>query len=691
MRRRLTIRTIDGSVAPLKQNEVWALIDSMILLRNTRTAVFILLLSCIAFQTTISQPYAQDDGLFFMERPKLGLNGYYRLEDEKRHAPQYDTTTKSQDFRESMTVATNGWIYHPNLMEYHISFEPQWEQEMFRLSPSTQDSTESNEKNTSLLAYDVGTTLLKNKPVSLDFFADRKTGQIDFSNAQNSDLDSESLGARLNLTNPTLPLSLALIHRQLDEDGFYQWREDRDEVQATIRHNAKNSVTQLNVLYDNVDRKNRTSFDNTDFSSKTMSTELTNAYSITDDNRVRLDSQIYNMDADYDGRDQDTWIVSENLYWALSQNLLTRYYTDYNWSEFGGSVNQQTRLGASLTHHLDDRLTTDLGAAAVINDYDDGSEDRYLSNLGFLYRRPIPWGSVQLGAAYDYALTKRSGTENLVPTDERLALSTGTETSLDKENVDLESIVVTDVSSATVYTENIDYRIETVGTAVSISRTLMGAIADGQQVSVHYNYRKDAGYDDSRFGQKYQFSLALWSAVYLSYWFRRIDQDILSGEPPNNPQNDTSNTVRLGFVTKWSDTELLYDNQDRSNSNSCVTISASQRINLQPARNFFLNFLGSIGDRDFRDINEEEKFYSVGASVGWTPRSWFYFSLNYLRNDISGDRRDELDSEFSTTVKLRYGVWTSSISYRLRDQDDKENNDSLWRQEMIIRLNRHLW
>jgi hypothetical protein len=327
----------------------------------------------------------------------------------------------------------------------------------------------------------------------------------------------------------------------------------------------------------------------------------------------------------------------------------------------------------------------------VINDYDDGSEDRYLSNLGFLYRRPIPWGSVQLGAAYDYALTKRSGTENLVPTDERLALSTGTETSLDKENVDLESIVVTDVSSATVYTENIDYRIETVGTAVSISRTLMGAIADGQQVSVHYNYRKDAGYDDSRFGQKYQFSLALWSAVYLSYWFRRIDQDILSGEPPNNPQNDTSNTVRLGFVTKWSDTELLYDNQDRSNGNSCVTISASQRINLQPARNFFLNFLGSIGDRDFRDINEEEKFYSVGASVGWTPRSWFYFSLNYLRNDISGDRRDELDSEFSTTVKLRYGVWTSSISYRLRDQDDKENNDSLWRQEMIITLNRHLW
>jgi hypothetical protein len=691
MRRRSVIRTIGGSVAQLKQNELWALIDSMILVRNTRTAVFIFILSCIAFQITVSQPYAQDDGRFFIERPKLGLHGYYRLEDEKRHAPQYDTTTKSQDFRESMTVATKGWIYHPNLMEYHIAFEPQWQQEMFRLSPSIKDSAESYERDTSLLAYDVGTTLLKQKPVSLNIFANRKTGQIDLSNAQNSDLDTESWGTRLNFTNAKLPVSLALIHRQLDDNGFYQWKEDRDEVQATIRHNAQKSVTQLNVLYDNVDRKNRTSFQNTDISSKTTSTELTNAFLITDDNRVRLDSQIYNMDADYDGRDQDTWIVSENLYWALSPDLLTRYYTNYNRSEFGGSLNEQTRLGASLTHHLDDKLTTDLGAAAVFNDYDDGSEDRYLSNLGFLYRRPIPWGSVQLGAAYDYALTTRSGTENVIPTDERLALTTGTETLLDKENVDLESIVVTDLSGATVYTENVDYLIATVGTAVSISRTLLGAIADGQQVSVHYNYQMDTGYDDSRFGQKYQFSLALWSSLYLSYWYRRIDQDILSGEPPNNPQNDTSNTVRLGFVTKWSDTELLYDNQDRSNGNSCVTRSASQRINLKPATNFFLNFLGSIGDRDFRDINEEENFYSVGSSIGWTPRSWCYFSLNYLRTDISGDRRDELDSDFNTTVNLRYGVWTSSISYRLRDQDDKKNNDSLWRQELIITFTRHLW
>jgi len=371
--------------------------------------------------------------------------------------------------------------------------------------------------------------------------------------------------------------------------------------------------------------------------------------------------------------------------------LLTRYRADYSRREFGSSANEETRLSAALTHHLYDQLTTDLGAGAVINKFEDGSEDFYKSNLGFLYRRPIDWGSVELGAAYDYGMTKRSGTPKIIPTDERLALSTGTQTFLDKENVDLGSIVVTDLTGATVYTENIDYQIATVGPVVRISRTLLGAIADGQQVTVRYSYRIDTAYDDSRFGQKYRFDLALWSFLYLAYSHCRIDQHIQSGEPPNDPLHDTSNTVRLSFVTKWSDTEFLYDQQDRSNDNSSVTRSITQRINLRPSSNIFLNLLGNIGERDFPDLDEDERFYSLGSSIGWTPKSWCNFSLNYLCSSISGDLRDELNSEFATTINLRYGVWTGSISYRLRDQDDKQNGDSLWRQETIFQVIRHLW
>ena len=684
------IRTIDAAVAFGKQNELWALIDLMILMLNTRIAVITFFLSWFAFQTTVSQLCAQDDGSFFIQRPKLGLGAYYKLVDEERQTPNLKTKSLNQKFRESMTLETNGWIYHPNLMDFHLALEPELQQETFRQNQAAMNPTHSYDRDTSTLAYDIGATLLKQKPLSLNIFANRKTGQIDFTNAPDSDIENDTFGTRLHFKNPTLPVSIALIHHKFDRTGLYQTEEDRDEAQVTIRHHAKKSVTQLNMLY-NYNETTHTTFEAIDTTSNTMSTELTNAYFITDDNKVRLDSQLYNMQADYNGLDQNTWILSENLFWTHSKNLLTRYRADYNRREFGDSVNEETRLSAGLTHHLHDRLTTDLGAAAVINKFDGGSEDLYKSNLGFLYRRPIDWGSVELGAAYDYGVTKRSGTEKIILTEERLALSTGTATFLDKENVDLGSIVVTDITGATVYTENIDYQITMVGPVVSVSRTLLGAIADGQQVNVHYSYQINAAYDDSRFGQKYRFNLALWSFLYLAYSHCRIDQHILSGEPPNDPLHDTSNTVRLSFVTKWSDTQLLYDNQDRTNGNSSVTRSVTQRINFRPARNYFLNLSGNIGDRDFPDSDEKERFYSLGTSLGWTPKSWCNFSLICVRNKISGDQRDELNTEIATTLKLIYGIWTGSVSYRLRDQDDKQNGNSLWRQEMIIQLTRHLW
>jgi hypothetical protein len=662
----------------------------MILMGNSRRAVVVFLLSWIACQAMVSRIYAQEDRFVYMQRPKLGLGGYYKLAGEERKTPSLKTITTEQKFRESITLETTGWLYHPDLMDFHLAFEPEWQQETYRQNQVATQPTHAYDRNTSLLKYDLDATLLRRKPVSMNFFANRKTAQIDLTNARNSDIESDTLGTRLRFNNPTLPVSVALINRKIDQNGFYQSNEDRDEVQVTARHNLKKSATQLNMRYNHSDTTH-TTFETTDISSQTMNTELTNAYFFTDDNRVRLDSQIYNLQAEYNGLDQTNWIVSENLFWTHRKNLLSRYRADYNRYEFGGSVNDEKRLSAGLTHYFRDRLTTDLGASAATNDFDDGSEDRYKTNIDLLYRRPIPWGSVELGAAYDYGQTMRSGSQQVIPTQTQLTLSTGTESYLEKENVDLGSIVVTDLSGTTVYTENIDYQVATVGPLVGISRTLMGAIEDGQQVIVHYSYRIDTAYDDSRFGQKYRFDLALWSFLYLSYSHQRLDQHILSGEPPNDPLHDTGNTVRLSFVTKWTDTQLLYDWQNRSNDDSSVTRSATERINLSPASNIILNFSGKIGDTDYSDLDETERFYSLGASMGWTPRPWCNLSLVCARDVIAGDRRDERDTLIATTARMMYGIWSCSVTYRLRDQDDDQNGNSLWRQEMIIELTRHLW
>jgi hypothetical protein len=685
----LIIRPIVAAVVFVKENDLRALDDSMTLMGNTRTAVIIFILSCTALPTTVSQLYAQGNRVFSIERPKVGLGAYCRLSDEKRETPNLTTRSTYRRFRESLPLETNGWIYHSNLLDFHLGFEPELQQEYIEQDQPATNPTPSRHRNISILGFDVGATLLKNKPVSLDIFADRKDGQYDFSNAQDSDIGIQTLGTRLNFKNPTLPATVSLMRRKFTRTGFYQSDEERDQVWLKMRHNAKKSVTKLLVLYNNSEM-NRTTFESIDTSLETLMTELTNSYFITDDNRIRLDGQLYNMRADYNGLDQRTWILSENLFWEHSKELLTRYRFVYTGRESGGSQNKETRLSAALIHHFRDQLITNLGAAAAFNSFDSGGEDLYRSDLRFNYRRPIPWGRVELGAAWNYGVTNRSGTPRSIPLEERLTLTTGVQTLLDKEDVDLGSIVVTDITGATVYTENVDYQVVTVGPAVSISRTLLGAIADGQQVNVHYSYSSGSAYDDSRFGQRYRFDLALWSSLYLAFSHYRIDQHI-SGESPNDPLDDKINTLRLSFVKKWSNTYFQYDKQDRSNDNSSVTRTLFERIDLRPARNFFLNLRGKIGDRHFTDLDEEERFYSLGTSVGWTPRSWCNFSLNYARNNISTDQRDELKSEFGVTAKLIYGIWTGTVSYRLRDQDDKQNVNRLWRQDLILQITRRLW
>ena len=663
----------------------------MKLFRRILTKYMMPILSGVAIFAMVSVSYARADSFLLIERPKLGLGASYEFEEEKRTIPGIETKTTSHDMLEKVAIETKGWVYHPNLMEYHISFEPEWHQETFRRSQSTVDLTQTNRRDTSVLAYDGETTLFKQKPFSLDIFGNRNTRQIDLSYTQDTDIEGETWGTRLNFTNPLLPASIGFINRQSVQTGFYRSEEDRNDLQVKIRHNVKRSVTELNILRDDTERITRTTSEFTGITSNTTNAELTNTYFITSDERVKLDSLFYLTQAEYDEIDIETWLVSEYFFWTPRKNLLTQSTFNFNRREANGSEIEEKALNTHLIHRLGDMLTTNLGAGVAFNDFAGGSEDRYRSDLGFIYRRPIPWGSIKLGVAYDYGMTDRNGTGNIILTQEHHVLTTSEETFLKEENVTVESILVTDVTGTIVYAENIDYRIITVGSDARVIRNLMGAIADGQQVLVRYSYRVDAGYDDARFGQDYQLDLELGSFIYMSYSHRRLDQTILSEVHPADRADDTFNSARLRIDTGWSETRFEFEKQDRRSGNSSVTKSVSELINFRPFKSLSFNFSGHYGKREYTDTNKKETFYTLGADIGWTPKWWCTFSLICQKNKISGDQLDMLYTGISPTVKLTYGVWTGTLSYRLRDQEDEQNGDSLWRQEVFFTINRRLW
>jgi hypothetical protein len=642
----------------------------------------------LAFAPNLS---AQQRGLVFMERPKLAIELSYEFEEEDRESPFGDTESSSHDFRESLTVGTEGWVYHPNLMTYRLFLEPEWRQEDFDGSAGGIGDTASPDRDTTLLGYDVGATFLGQKPLSLDLFASRQSRQLDLTGIEDSDLDSETVGARLHFNDATFPATIGFTNRKYERTGYYESQEERNEFRADIRHNIAKSFTELSLLHDETDRTNRAVPMDVQIDSETTNAELRNTYFFSNDERIRLDSLAYALRSEFDGTELDTWRLSENLFWTHSKELLTQYRYNFTRREFDSFDSTENALRGGLTHRLANRLTTNIGAEAAFNDFGDGSEDRYQGDLDLLYHQPIPWGSLEFGSGWRYGETERSGDPTIAPFLEHPVLETGEDTFLDKENVLLDSIVVTNVGGTIVYTKNVDYRVEVIGPDVRIERTLFGDIEDGQQVTVGYNYRIDTGFDDATFGQDYRFSLELFRLLYFTYTHGRLDQNVLSGEPLTEPLDDTFNLARLRLDAGWSETQLLYHEQDRESRTSTVTRSIRQFFRFHPFRDFHVTVNGDLGQREFTDINEDETFYTVGANVGWVPRWWCDVSLIGLRNSISGDRLDMTFTEIAPRVRLRYGVWTGTISYWLKYQEDEENDNSLWQQRVYVAINRSLW
>jgi hypothetical protein len=659
--------------------------------QNILMKQMVLMLSVAATLMTAPIRCALAEGSFFIEPPKLGLGSSYENEEEKRTIQDTETKTTTHDIRENVPIGTGGWVYHPNLMKYRLTLEPEWRQESFRKSRSETGSTQNSDRDTSVLAYDAETTFLNQKPCSLDIFANRSTRKIDLSYTQDTDIDTETWGSRLKFSNAVLPVTVSFINRKSDQTGFYDSDEDRDQLQITIRHHLKRSDSSLNILQDDTEKTTRWTLNTADINSKTTNAEFTNTFLLTGDERVRLDSLLYLGRAEYNDVKMDTRLVTENFFWTLGKNLLAQYTANLNRREVDGFETKENTHRALLTHRLGDSLTTNFGAGVSYNDYDGGSMDRYRSDLGFHYRRPIPWGNIELGARYNYEKSTRSGTGKVIPVEERHVLATGEEALLGEADVAVESIVVTDLTGTIVYVENIDYMIFEVGPDVRISRSLLGAISDGQEVSIRYNHRVDAGYDDTRFGQDYRLDLALWSFINMTFTHRGLDQTIDSGVPPAYPVDDTLNSARLRLDTGWSETRFEYETQDRENGNSTLTKSVRELIHLSVFRTLSLHFSGHYGEREFTDTDEMETFYTYGTDIGWTPERWCSFRLTALRSNISGDRQDMAFSEISPSIQLRYGVWKASIAYRWTDQENRYVDNALWRQRMYFVVSRALW
>ncbi len=615
---------------------------------------------------------------FSFKRPKIGLSLSHEFEEEKRTNKGKVVTN---DTIERFEIETDGWVYHPALLTYGLSFQPEWRQQT-----EEYDGGEETKRDTYLSGYNMNCTFFKHKPCTLSLFSSRQKSSVKSPFSGKSETESDNYGGNLSFINRLLPTSFSYFNTSSTQTGFYSSENEHEEFDVKTGFSFKNNSTKLESSF--TDKERTTEGSTTGL--KTSEHEIRNDWKITGDNMAELDSFLSIKSTESENQDTKNLRFYEDLHLRHMKNLKSDYRFDYNKYEYGDSERDRKSFKAKLWHLLYENLRTTIEGRTSIDDFDQGTEELYSGNLDFDYIREIPWGTINLTTGYDYETTNREMDEGYIWITETVELKTGGFTLLANEYVDIDSIEVYD-DEGNLYINEIDYTLTEIDNFVRISRITFGNIADGDKVSVTYRYLNNASYRDAVASQSYGIDFHLWSVLTLSYDYSHSKQGIRSGIVPDTLTDDRTKSARIRLNWRWSDTRLSYTDTSKKSGISTRTYTAEETITYRPARSVFLKLSTRYNKRKFKDSNEIEESYSIRPDLDWMVARWCKYSLEGFYGHVSGESEKTIDKGIESGFELSYGIWSGEISYEFVDERDRRDDVRREVHTLYFEIERSLW
>ncbi|MEW6109452.1 MAG: hypothetical protein AB1632_09850 [Nitrospirota bacterium] len=640
-------------------------------------------LTCITFFVPFTGDIAEARRYFLIERPQLGFEVSYELDEEEREGPFIDTKDTASTFTESLEIETKGWFYLPELLIYKLRLIPEWEQ-----TREDGNGGDTRKSRKFFLNYSVNLVFLQNKPYTLKFFAEKFHSTIINSFAANSKREGSSYGGSLFLKYRVLPTNILYKHFESRQTGLFRSKDKRDEWRLNMRYSRHLGNTNLDVSY--IDSTHEYMGFLSSVRQKTAS--LQNIYPLTEDKMLMLSSNFLYNDTKSNDFESTRYSLYENLSWNHSRNLKTYYTLMYSLDDSTHFRTERKELGFKLIHLLYENLTTSFNLDGSRVEFSGGREASYRAGLTFDYRRKIPWGTLNISVGHNYHVVDvKNRPSNIQIIDEPHILRTGEVTLLDHENVDISSIMVTDASGTIVYIKDIDYRISGIDSFIRISRIPLGSIADGQDVLVSYQYLANPPFDYSIFRQTYGINLNLWSALTVYYTYNHLKQSFISGIPPDVLSNSTTHIAGTEFRWKWTETRLRFEDTSQTPGISTRKWRAEETLTFRPMTNLFISLTGHYGITKFKDRGDIEKHYGLGFNIQAVLKRRLRLEIRGFRNRVSGESEKIFSTGLSSSLEWDYRLYNASIIYRYLDEKDDINHDMIKTHYLLFSIKRKLW
>ncbi|MDD2309228.1 MAG: hypothetical protein PHH91_06565 [Desulfuromonadaceae bacterium] len=624
---------------------------------------------------------------FQMDRPSVGAQLKYEVNQDVRTVSGQRSAESSQTATERLELSTKGFAYHPALLQFNLKFSPEFQQ-VIQTRTETTGETAAN-GNSFNANYQANVVFLNIKPYTVTLFAHRLETQSWAAYTGVSKNSTDSYGADLALKYSLLPTTVGFSSSSSSQSSYYGSSNELQEAHLLSRHRGITGDSSLTSTYS----ENKQSTNNVANEIKTLNSTFNNQYQVTDDGRINLASNLQYMDQNSVTLRNKSLFMIENLSWQHLKNLRSRYSLNYRQLETGTTKGSWTTLNGSLTHKLYENLTTTAGITGSANSYGDRREKAVAALINTAYQRTLgSWGTLNLNAGVNSLYTTRSGArETTQAINEPHTLSSMTETYLDRSGIDTASIAVTNSDGTIIYVRDVDYRIDSIGSSVRISRVPLGVITDGQLISVSYRYTSDAAYDDMLLTQNYGVALELKRSLFLAYRYMNTKQTLLAGPQPDRLSNATIHLATIRYDVGWSESGATYEDNTSSSDIAYRRWELAQTIRLRPSNRFQHTLRGYYGETVYRSYTERKKNSGATATLNWMPYNWMRFEVEGYLEQVDATLEKTVNGGARSGLELSYRLWTAKLSYKLAVQENSLSDSKRTNQQLQLELRRTMW
>jgi hypothetical protein len=617
------------------------------------------------------------------------IDGYVEVLGRRRDREQdlklstRDTESTETIFEENLKIGTEGYIYHPNFLEFMAAglvglTQRDYEEVVAGMPRSTRDDGE-------ILEFDLSGHFLKRKEYPGLVYA-RQYRHLEPRLFQPSiETTTSNYGVLWQYISQKVPARLQIDHTELELDSIGSDEEQGQQRNTSFQFDIGYNFSAHNALsfYYRHERVSEKPFELAYYQDDVG---LGHRWDFGDNHQHRLQSDVTYLEQ------RGTFDI-QHFQWEeqLRLNHTEKLRSWFRWEfvdRLQGSIaaiepidERSYSLSGTLEHELYESLVTQITGYYQKQEFADGLNiDRYGGRASFNYRKKNRLGVLRASYQAGFDRQERSGSDQLVEVlDERHTFRDPDPVVLSGTQVDTSSIFITAEDRVTTYLRGRDYTIMRVGERLEIRRVPSGRIADGETVLVDYvfligsNFTMDTLTQNVELRHDFAFGLSPY------YRLRWQDQSLSPSRATGAlPEDITAHTFGVEYQLRTLRLGAEYEDYQ-----STISPFEAVRLRASYSHRFKIGATAGVGVR-WSDVRRRrpvrrntrlftvEGYYEHPITANLSVES----SLGYRigTDTVSGD-----DEGFDFDVALDWTIRQTDIriSYELaQSEDDFSRGDS---------------